>query len=103
MKKTICVIEEIVLQMRQAEDGAWENVNRHFGQIVSAMEKTVKWAESLIQGGEDFPMDVVLQQIQNFNEAYEAKDEVMLADTLEYEIKNTLLTYIEEGENRYGL
>ena len=40
-------------------------------------------------------MDTVIQQIQNLNDAYTAKDEVLLADTLEYEIKNTVYVYME--------
>ena len=43
-------------------------------------------------------MDILLQQLQNLDEAYTQKDEVLLADTLEYEVSNALQVYLEQGE-----
>ena len=44
-------------------------------------------------------MDDVNQQIRNFEEAYINKDIVMLADTFEYEIMNTMELYIHIKRN----
>ncbi len=45
--------------------------------------------------GIDIPEDVIVQQIHNLAEAIENKDSILLTDTLNYEIKNTLLFYID--------
>ena len=58
----------------------------------------VNWAQQQIKEGREFPIDILLQQLQNLDEAYTQKDEVLLADTLEYEISNALQIYLEQGE-----
>ncbi|MCI5602813.1 MAG: hypothetical protein MR361_04880, partial [Clostridiales bacterium] len=45
--------------------------------------------------GVEFPEEIVIQQINNLADAIENKDTILLADTLNYEIKNTLLFYID--------
>ena len=45
--------------------------------------------------GVDIPMDVILQQLKNLIEAYEYNDAMLLADTLKYEINDSLQLYIE--------
>lgn len=91
----IPIIEDMILKLRQCTDTVWEDVNTHIGVVISMMTEIVNWARNLIGQGEEFPMDTVIQQIQNLNDAYTAKDEVLLADTLEYEIKNTVYVYME--------
>lgn len=98
IENTIRTTEQMILQLRQTSDGAWDYVNAHMKELIDTMTAVVEWAQQLIRNGEDFPLDVVLQQIQNLNEAYTAKDEILLADTLEYEIKNALYIYLEKGE-----
>ena len=101
MKKTIDIdlvipiVEDIILKLRQCTDTVWEDVNTQIGVVISMMTEIVNWAQKLIGQGEEFPMDIVIQQIQNLNDAYTAKDEFLLADTLEYEIKNTVYVYME--------
>lgn len=47
------------------------------------------------QLGVDLPEDVIIAQLNNLLEAFEQKDIVMLADTLKYEISDTLQVYEE--------
>ena len=47
------------------------------------------------QLGVDLPEDVILAQLQNLLEAFEQSGTVMLADTLKYELTNTLQVYDE--------
>ena len=92
------IVEKMVMVLRQATDGAWDYVNAYIQELVCKMTEMVDWAQQQINAGETFPIDILLQQIQNLNEAYVQKDEVLLADTLEYEISNTLQIYLEQGE-----
>lgn len=91
----IPVIEEMIVNLRRSTDMMWDEVNTHIGVVISVMTEIVNWAQELIAKGDEFPMNMVIQQIQNLNDAYTAKDEVLLADTLEYEIKNTVYVYME--------
>ncbi len=98
MKDTLWIIEEMTLRLRQTSDDAWDYVNAHVQELVYKMTEIVDWAQQKINEGEEFPMDILLQQLQNLDEAYTQKDEVLLADTLEYEVSNALQVYLEQGE-----
>lgn len=98
IKDTIWIIEEMTLRLRQASDDAWDYVNAHVQELVYKMTEIVDWTQQKINEGEEFPMDILLQQLQNLSEAYTQKDEVLLADTLEYEVSNALQVYVEQGE-----
>lgn len=98
MKDTVWIIEEMTLRLRQTSDDAWDYVNVHVQELVYKMTEIVDWAQQKINEGEEFPMDILLQQLQNLDEAYTQKDEVLLADTLEYEVSNALQVYLERGE-----
>lgn len=92
--------EEMVLLLRRGADEAWNYVNANMEKMVSVMTEIVTWAQRMVSKGVDVPIEVILQQIQNLNEAYTKQDEVLLADTLEYEITNALYLYLEEGEKQ---
>ena len=98
IQSTIEKTEQIILQLRQASEGVWNNVNEYMTELILTMTTLVEWAQQVVKAGEDFPIEVVLQQVQNLNEAYRARDEVLLADTLEYEVRNALEIYLENGE-----
>ena len=98
IKDTIWIIEEMTLRLRQASDDAWDYVNAHVQELVYKMTEIVDWTQQKINEGEEFPMDILLQQLQNLSEAYTQKDEVLLADTVEYEVSNALQVYLERGE-----
>lgn len=103
IKDTIQIVEEMTLRLRQASDDTWNYINTHIQKLISTMTKLVAWAQQRIEAGEEFPIDIVLQQLQNLDEAYTQKDEVLLADTLEYEIKTALYVYLEQGEEQYDI
>lgn len=95
---TLQVVEKMFMQLRQVTDDAWDYVNKHIQELVCRMTEMVNWAQQQIKEGREFPIDILLQQLQNLDEAYTQKDEVLLADTLEYEISNALQIYLEQGE-----
>lgn len=50
----------------------------------------------------DVPIDVVINQLHNMEEGLKYRDKILVADTLEYEIKPTILYYkdiVEAIEN----
>lgn len=91
-------VNEMVMRLRQTADDAWDYVNVHIQELICKMTEMVNWVQQQINAGEEIPIDILLQQLQNLYEAYEQKDEVLLADTLEYEISNALQIYYEQGE-----
>ena len=88
-------LNDMIRYLRQNTDAVWDYINHHIGEVIAIMMKIVQWGQEMVEAGEAFPIDTVLQQVQNLNEAYTAKDEVLLADTLEYEIRNTIYVYME--------
>ena len=98
IKNTLQIIEKMVLYLRQATDEAWDYVNAHAQELICKMAEMVDWAQQKKNTGGELPIDILLQQLQNLNEAYTQKDEILLADTLEYEISNALQVYMEQGE-----
>ena len=104
---TLQIVEKMFMQLRQVTDDAWDYVNKHIQELVCRMTEMVNWTQQQIKEGREFPIDILLhvhshrfqlQQLQNLDEAYTQKDEVLLADTLEYEISNALQIYLEQGE-----
>ena len=43
----------------------------------------------------EIPTDILLQQLENFEQFYRQGDIVQLADTLQYEMKETVSFYLE--------
>ncbi|WP_418372934.1 hypothetical protein [Agathobacter sp.] len=97
IKKEIDNIDNMIKHLRQSTDGLWNYINDHINTTISMMMEIVEWAQQIVNSGIEFPINTVVQQIQNMNESYTAKDEVLLADTLEYEIKNTFYVYMENN------
>ena len=63
--------------------------------INSVFAEFIRYIPKLKELGVDIPADVLIQQLKNLLEAYEYKDSMLLADTLQYEIKDTLTLYLE--------
>lgn len=102
IKNKIREIQNIVVRLRQNQDNVWIDVNQTMSGIVTLMLEFIEYIK--VNGREEeIPMPVILQQIQNLNEAYNSKDYVMLADVLEHEISNALYVYIEEKEKQNGV
>ncbi len=45
------------------------------------------------------PIDILIQQVKNWNESYIYKDIVMMADTIQYELMEAIEFYIQIKEN----
>ena len=53
------------------------------------IDKMCQWAET----GTEIPLDIILCQLENFEVAMNKKDDLMLADVLNFEWKETLKYY----------
>lgn len=83
--------EKVELELRQSQDGVWEHLAKILPDIIGVYQQFVE----LVNNGVEIPIDVLIQQLENFETAYGQKDMVVLADTLEYEIKEGICFYIE--------
>ena len=93
------IIKEIpevtVLLKQNKETEGYQAFNRLVPDINNAMTEFIELIPKLQTAGIDIPQDVILKQISNMAEGYEYRDNVLLADTLDYEILDTLQLYVE--------
>ena len=87
--------EVTVLLKQNKETEGYQAFNRLVPDINNAMTEFIELIPKLQAAGIDIPQDVILKQISNMAEGYEYRDNVLLADTLDYEILDTLQLYVE--------
>ena len=87
--------EVTVLLKQNKETEGYQAFNRLVPDINNAMTEFIELIPKLQTAGIDIPQDVILMQISNMAEGYEYRDNVLLADTLDYEILDTLQLYVE--------
>ncbi len=89
-------IPEVVKHLRQNRDDRAYNA---FGKIIidlnAVMVTFINAIPSINQLGLDIPTDVVVAQLKNTSDGFEFRDNVLLADALEYEIMDSLKLYSE--------
>ena len=91
--------ERIIRSLRYNEESAFQEMPRLITKLVAFLQNFLIQAERWNEEGADFPIEVILQQVRNLDEAYREKDVIMLADTLEFEIIVSLTIYMENVEN----
>lgn len=98
IERVILEIEKLIINIRQNKEEFWIEVNQQMPDLIQIMTEFLHFAEEKRALGEEFPVDIIICQIQNLNEAYRRKDAILLADTLQYEIINALYVFMEQGE-----
>lgn len=88
-------VKKIAEKLWQNESGVLKEVDRILPQLTMFLQEFLIVGEQMNAQGEDFPLEVLVQQVKNLDEAYREKDIIMLADTMEYEINNSMEVYIE--------
>ena len=83
-----------IQQLRQNKEHAREETVKLLPDIIFAINQLLA-IEKNDKIDINIPIDIILQQIKNLEEYIEKKDIVLLADTLEYEIRETILFYID--------
>ena len=86
-------MSEIAEQLWQAEEDVYQKLAEYVNgwqQILQEMINTMcQWTEE----GKEIPLDIILCQLENFDMALTRKDDMMLADVLNFELKETLDYY----------
>lgn len=90
------IIDEIVMVLRQGytTEGI-KKINNIMPELNSIIMKFIESIPEYHEKGIDIPQDVIITQLQNMLEGIEYQDCVQLADTLEYELADTLKVYDE--------
>ena len=83
----------ITEQLWQGNEEAYQKLSEYakgWQQILQEMIANMcRWTEE----GKEIPLDIVLCQLENFDMALTRKDDMMLADVLNFELKETLNYY----------
>lgn len=96
VKKLIESIPPIVKQLRQNKGNeAYTEFGKIFSDLNSSMLTFINAIPAINSMGVDIPTDVVISQLNNMVEGFQHKDNVLLADTLEYEIMESMNLYYE--------
>lgn len=89
-------IEEIYQDICRTDYSIAENkLNQEISNIAKTVTEFLEMSGVLQQYEIEVPQDIILAQLQNLLTAFERKDQILLADTLHYEIADTLEFYIE--------
>lgn len=86
--------KEIVRELRQNKEQGLEHVAESLPDMIDIFQELFAMADRR-QEGIEIPIDVLEQQLENFEHSYRQRDIVQLADTLEYEILESICFYIE--------
>lgn len=80
---------------RTDSEKAYLALSKVITDIAEIMSEFIGKCELLVNYGVDIPTDVLLAQLQNLLDGFEHRDFVMMADTLHYEIADSLQLYSE--------
>lgn len=85
-------LEQAILQLRQNQDNAITEVGELLPELTGIFRELFEMADKHIT---EIPVNILIQQLENFEEFYQQQDVVQLADTLEYEMRESVCFYIE--------
>lgn len=93
------LIAKIPVVVKYAEENKTKETYEQFQQLMPKIQRIIT---SLIENipkyremGVDLPEDIILTQLSNLLTAVEHRDIILLSDTLQYEIINTIQVYKE--------
>lgn len=86
-------ISRMLYQNKQRE--AYDTFNENIQKLEQVMLTFIEAIPTLREIGIDIPEEVIITQLKNMTEGYQLKDNILLADTLEYEIMDSLCVYKE--------
>lgn len=89
-------IKDIIINLRQGKDKeAYKNINEQMPVINELFVDIIRNINIIKEKGIDVSENIVMMQLENMIDGLENKDDVKLADTLEYEISQTINVYKE--------
>lgn len=89
-------IENIIINLRQGKDReAYKDINEHMPVVNELFVDIIRNINIFKENGIDVSENIIMMQLENMIDGLENKDDVKLADTLEYEISQTINVYKE--------
>lgn len=85
----------IIKNIRQDRDEAMGDFSGIFMELNEIMISFVNIIPVLNENGVEISADIITRQLENVVNGYEQKDIILLADSLEYEIMESLQVYME--------
>lgn len=98
LKKLKIKIEGIMVELRQNRDRIMNQVNEVIPEISLFLNDVLNECVEQKDNDKNLPIDILIQQVKNWNESYTNKDIVMMADTIQYELMETIEFYIQIKE-----
>lgn len=87
-------INDIVIKLRQGNDReAYKDINEQMPAINEIFVNVIKDITLFKENGIDVSENIIMMQLENMMDGLKYKDDVKLADTLEYEISETIKIY----------
>ena len=87
-------INDIVINLRQGKDReAYKDINEQMPVINELFVDIIRNINIFKENGIDVSENIIMMQLENMIDGLENKDDVKLADTLEYEISETIRAY----------
>lgn len=98
LKKLKIKIEGIMVELRQNRDRIMNQVNEVIPEISLFLNDALNECVEQKDNDKNLSIDILIQQVKNWNESYTYKDIVMMADTIQYELMETIEFYIQIKE-----
>ena len=101
LKELRTKIENILVGLRQNRDRIMNQVNEVIPEISLFLNDVLNECVEQKDNNKNLPIDILIQQVKNWNESYIYKDIVMMADTIQYELMEAIEFYIQIKENSF--
>lgn len=98
MEQLLEQLQKTILALRQTQDGAMKLYEKMMPQIIKVMSELMELSNSMPLPEENIT-EILLQQLKNLENSYGQQDIVVLADTLEYEITDSIRFYMDMINN----
>lgn len=86
-------MSEIAELLWQAEEDAYQKLTEYVNGWQQILQEMINMMCRWTEEGKEIPLDIILCQLENFDMALTRKDDMMLADVLNFELKETLNYY----------
>lgn len=92
VEKTLKLVGQSLMEY---SDTAYESTVRMTRYISTIYEDLIQLIPFLKEQGVDIPLDILVAQLNNYSKAIENKDIMMLTDSINYEVLDTVSLYRE--------
>ena len=92
VEKTLQKLGQSLMDFSDNSFEATVNMTKYISKIY---EELIGLIPMLKEQGVDLPIDILIAQLKNYNQAIENKDVMMLTDSINYEVLDTVSLYRE--------